>query len=714
MVLFAAGNVGKLSDIPGVGPRIAEKLVEYFGDEEEALQAILSCRISLISEAIGRAAATRLVHGLYRALFGAWPRDVAANDDAWKLFQAAKGVILKKVSSPAGRDVLACFLPMPSTGVKEAKRRLTLVKSLQEAIRELPRESIEALRSALSKLEWPKPVKISRIKRTLIIIGDNVAYEKAKRTLSNLVDIVLVNDADEVDRVAAERGEALVYDPDGVYAGPLPRVLELSVAEVVPEAIVEYFRVNWRVIEAVVDALEALGRWAPDILKIVGLDFDPTRVLNRLREALVFKGGEVAPDIDPEYQRLYTALTNLDRVVDEIELWVNNEVQTRLEKLEVRLSAAQFLRLFRVLREGGVEGVDLPEEIYEVFEEVAEEAEKRVVEKLHLTPDEAEAMRGLVPRTPLFPIELNRDKVEELRRVLRAKLSVKRFEVMQKLASKLVGVKAKLERLVDALALLDVLLAQVELVGDGVAGVPEVSSEYLGVGFVDAIEASLVGKPNVQRISYVVGSTPYKPDDTKGERVVLLTGANSGGKTTLLKTICETALLAQSGLVVLARQAWIGAFDYVHFFSKPSGMVDAGALEATLRILAAIVAGGSGRRLVLVDELEAATEAGAAARIMSVVVEKLCSRDNIVAVIVTHMAREILSNVKKVEGCIRVDGIEARGLDENYNLIVDRNPRYYYLARSTPELVVRRLLYRAKGREEREFYETLLRVLSGA
>ena len=40
---------------------------------------------------------------------------------------------------------------------------------------------------------------------------------------------------------------------------------------------------------------------------------------------------------------------------------------------------------------------------------------------------------------------------------------------------------------------------------------------------------------------------------------------------------------------------------------------------------------------------------------------------------------------------IRVDGIEATGLDENYNLIVDRTPKMNYLAKSTPELIIKRM-----------------------
>ena len=39
----------------------------------------------------------------------------------------------------------------------------------------------------------------------------------------------------------------------------------------------------------------------------------------------------------------------------------------------------------------------------------------------------------------------------------------------------------------------------------------------------------------------------------------------------------------------------------------------------------------------------------------------------------------------------RIDGIEARGLDEDYNLIVDHSPVLGKLANSTPELIIEKL-----------------------
>ncbi|MHA2307525.1 MAG: endonuclease MutS2, partial [Candidatus Hodarchaeales archaeon] len=53
------------------------------------------------------------------------------------------------------------------------------------------------------------------------------------------------------------------------------------------------------------------------------------------------------------------------------------------------------------------------------------------------------------------------------------------------------------------------------------------------------------------------------------------------------------------------------------------------------------------------------------------------------------------------------DGIEARGLSENLELIVNRTPVYNKYAKSTPELIVRRLQQISQG-TEKEIYTYIL------
>ena len=52
------------------------------------------------------------------------------------------------------------------------------------------------------------------------------------------------------------------------------------------------------------------------------------------------------------------------------------------------------------------------------------------------------------------------------------------------------------------------------------------------------------------------------------------------------------------------------------------------------------------------------------------------------------MGYEIQKNLPQLA---RIDGIEAKGLDENYELIVSHNPILGRLAHSTPELIIEKM-----------------------
>jgi len=80
------------------------------------------------------------------------------------------------------------------------------------------------------------------------------------------------------------------------------------------------------------------------------------------------------------------------------------------------------------------------------------------------------------------------------------------------------------------------------------------------------------------------------------------------------------------------------------------------------------------------------------------------TRGGSTAIFERHLAEEV---PRFVETSVRVDGIEAQGLDGNNNLIVGRNPRYNYLAKSTSELVINQLA-RFASNKEGEFYSRLL------
>jgi hypothetical protein len=217
----------------------------------------------------------------------------------------------------------------------------------------------------------------------------------------------------------------------------------------------------------------------------------------------------------------------------------------------------------------------------------------------------------------------------------------------------------------------------------------------------------------VQPITYAVGDhdlgevdptagpggrdNPTPPDD---HRVAVVTGANSGGKTTLLETLCQIVLLAQMGLPVPAERAEVSVFDAVVFHRRHASF-NAGVLESTLRSIVPPVSAGE-RTLMLVDEFEAITEPGSAADLLHGLVTLTVERAALGA-FVTHLADDL----EPLPDSARTDGIFAEGLSPNLELQVDYQPRFDTVGRSTPEFIVSRLVANADDRSERAAFETL-------
>jgi hypothetical protein len=232
----------------------------------------------------------------------------------------------------------------------------------------------------------------------------------------------------------------------------------------------------------------------------------------------------------------------------------------------------------------------------------------------------------------------------------------------------------------------------------------------------DGTAVSVVGARNltlaarddesVQPVTYALGdhdvtSVPADVDSVPGtERVAVLTGANSGGKTTLLETLCQVVLLASMGLPVPADRAAVTPVDSLVFHRRHASF-NAGVLESTLKSIVPPLSTG-GRTLLLVDEFEAITEPGSAADLLHGLVTLAVDRGAL-GVFVTHLADDL----EPLPPEARVDGIFAEGLNPDLELLVDYQPRFGTVGRSTPEFIVSRLVANADDRSDRAGFETL-------
>jgi len=221
------------------------------------------------------------------------------------------------------------------------------------------------------------------------------------------------------------------------------------------------------------------------------------------------------------------------------------------------------------------------------------------------------------------------------------------------------------------------------------------------VAAVNARNLSLVAADNdVQPVTYAVGDHECAAEVPTGDQVSVLTGANSGGKTTLLETLCQIVVLAHMGLPVPADEAEVSRVDAIVFHRRHASF-NAGVLESTLQTIVPPLT-ESNRTLMLVDEFEAITEPGSAADLLYGLV-RLAVDAGAVGVYVTHLADDLEPLPERA----RTDGIFARGLHDDLTLDVDYQPQFGTVGRSTPEFIVSRLVANATDRSERAGFEAL-------
>ena len=297
----------------------------------------------------------------------------------------------------------------------------------------------------------------------------------------------------------------------------------------------------------------------------------------------------------------------------------------------------------------------------------------------------------LFPPEISFPVEADYDKLEEIKTAMKRERFRRTYKKMKKTAE--IGRYWKdIEKSIADIFEIDLKIALGRFIEEYNLTKPIFGEK--GMSFQNGRNIFLTDPVGV---SYKIGETL---DTFVGnERVAVLTGANSGGKTTLLETILQIQVLAQIGLYVPADTVYTTIFNEIQYLARQKSG-GAGALESTLLNLITLSM-EKRKNLILIDELEAITEPGSAAKIIGEFLNILNENEECYVILVTHLGEEILK---------RCDGIEASGLDDDLNLIVDRQPIFYKMGKSTPELIVEKLYKKSENREKNIFARVLKRL----
>ena len=258
------------------------------------------------------------------------------------------------------------------------------------------------------------------------------------------------------------------------------------------------------------------------------------------------------------------------------------------------------------------------------------------------------------------------------------RIAVREAELVDALRTRVADAVARVQTTAGIVAELDVWSGLADLAHRDAYVRPEVTA-----GFTIELEASR--HPVVQRM---MAREAFIPNDVRldeGGRVILLTGPNMAGKSTLLRQVGLCVLLAQVGSFVPARRAVIGVVD--RLFTRVGASDNLVRGQSTFMVemseTSAILHGATARSLVLLDEIGRGTSTYDGVAIAWAVTEHLHNVVGCKTIFATHyheltQLTEELAHARNFNVAVREAGdeivflhrLEPGGADRSYGIHV--------------------------------------------
>jgi DNA mismatch repair protein MutS2 len=251
-------------------------------------------------------------------------------------------------------------------------------------------------------------------------------------------------------------------------------------------------------------------------------------------------------------------------------------------------------------------------------------------------------------------VQLSEDQAAEILRVLR------------ELTERLQAVRPALLEAAETIALLDGVFARGRFARDFDAALPEFSPT--GELRLEAARHAVL-EDKLKREGRVIVAMNLSLN--REERVLVISGPNTGGKTVALKTTGLAALAAQSGIPVAAQKAVLPLFDHVlvDIGDEQSIAADLSTFSAHMLNLKSILARATRDSLVLVDEMGTGTAPEEGAALAVALLEEFRSKKCLVLATTHHDRLKAYASTAPgvLNGAVEFDDVNLR---PTYRLLV--------------------------------------------
>ena len=553
-----------LQNIKGIGDKISEKILNSVGGEEELQKIVDNVDVEKIANIEG--ISQRKAIEIMNQLLNMPTYEFIKSERAMELYEDIINKILSYSNTTYSKNRI--LLLSPTKDIKKINTQLDFVMNAKDHVSQLPIIKLRGLMKNLKEVEEAKPeydpskailVEREEDNSYLCDLGLNQYYPIITASDSPLLQEEMMN-YDLVFYVYSQG----ILDFDG-----MPNLVMINIEEndyeIVPEKIINFFIQN-----------KDLFTRVHEIQKI------------RNKESVL---GDIIPIIDE-----LNIIDKREVNIEELVLSLKDEMDEELEKSikNIDLEGDEILNLLNN---------NFPPKISKIFDEIINKRKDIIREKTGISFD---------PYLRTYPIEIDETEIQRVTLEQSSKKENDIFDIKKSAAIQLNSIKKRaIEEVEDAIKF-DYEFSLGSFAYEYGLCRPEFGDEIKLNGALHLELALKKDKDYVQTVDYQL---------TTDENIALLTGANSGGKTTLLETLTQISIMAQMGLPVSADSAEIKLFDEIYHFSKKRSL-DAGAFESFLNVFIPIVTTNS-EKLVLLDELEGITELDAAVKIISTFIDMI-------------------------------------------------------------------------------------------
>ena len=540
----------ELQNIKGIGDKLSQKILEELGGEDELNQVIENLDLERLIKIEG--ISQRKAIEIMNQLIGNPAQKFLKSERAIQLYEEIIDKIVSYSNTSYSKNRILLLAPIKDEEI--INERLDFVMNAKEKVSNLPLYELDKL---MKNIHEPKTAKANYdAAKAILVESHEDADYLMDLGLNKYYTILTASDSPFFQEEL--RGYELIYY---IYTegfldfGDMSNLIMINkdapVYQLVPEVILDYFRENRDLFEKV--------------SKIKGILGDETVL------------GDIGPILD-ELEMYKVKEVDLDEIVNNERVCIDMQLKERIQNID--LEGDEVLDLLNNA---------LPAKLEEIFNEILSKSKETI---------KAESGISFDPFIKKYPIEIDDAEVERVKMEILSNTENNYFDKKITASEQLASIKEDAEREVSEIIRFDFEYALGSFAYLYDLNRPEFANEY---DLRQALHLNLclrerTGVEGIQRVDYRLNEK---------ENIALLTGANSGGKTTLLETISQIAILGQMGLPVPAKSAKIKLLDEIYHFSKKRSL-DAGAFESFLNVFMPIVTSES-EKLVLLDELEGIT-----------------------------------------------------------------------------------------------------------